>query len=114
MLNRESTVDFLADWAEVIDERVFRVYLHRCGMQSASSRATCVSQVRKCEILLQRDLFGNTEDDVEQLPQRLAQVCSGFRGLQKGGLAGSLNRFMEYAKSSMRKKYNSLEAINLV
>lgn len=114
LMNRGSTADFLADCVDELDERVFRVYLHKGGMLSASSRATCISQVRQCAALLKTDLFGKAEDDWEHLPQRLAQVCPDFRELQKGGVSRSLNRFMEYAKSSIRRKYNSLEALNIV
>ena len=113
-VERETTLDFLSDHVEDMDERVFRIYLHKSGMLSASSRATCVSQVRKCETLLHRDLFGNAEDDLAQLSERLVQESPGFSGIQKGGVARSLNRFIEYVKSSMHCKYNSLEALSVL
>lgn len=114
LVERETTLDFLSDHVEDMDERVFRIYLHKSGMLSASSRATCVSQVRKCETLLHRDLFGNAEDDLVQLSERVVQESPGFSGIQKGGVARSLNRFIEYVKSSMRCKYNSLEALSVL
>lgn len=113
-VERETTLDFLSDHVEDMDERVFRIYLHKSGMLSASSRATCVSQVRKCETLLHRDLFGNAEDELAQLSERLVQESPGFSGIQKGGVARSLNRFIEYVKSSMRCKYSGLEALSVL
>ena len=114
LVERETTLDFLSDHVEDMDERVFRIYLHKSGMLSASSRSTCVSQVRKCEALLHRDLFGNAEDDLAQLSERLVQESPGFTGIQKGGVARSLNRFIEYVKSSMRCKYSGLEALSVL
>ena len=114
MLNRESTVDFLADFAEELDARVFRIYLHRCGMVSASSRATCVSQVNRCAAKAKTDLFGNTEPESLCRSEQLLRTMDGFSEWQKGGVARSLSRFMEYAKSPIRQKYNSLEALSVL
>lgn len=114
MLNRESTVDFLADYADKIDERVFRIYLHGSGMVSASSRATCVSQVNQCAAKVKTDLFGNTDSESLRRSEHLLRVMDGFSEWQKGGVARSLSRFMEYAKSSTRCKYNGLEVLGVV
>ena len=114
LVNRESTADFLADCAEALDESAFRVYLHKTGVVNASSRSTCLAQVRRCAELLKRDLLGSPECDARGLHDEIIRICPDFPKMQKGGLSRSLNRFVEYAKSPMRKKYNGLEAINLV
>ena len=109
--NRESTVDFLADCVAEVDESVFRIYLHKTGVLNVSSRATCISQVRGCAALAEMDLFGNAVIDSQLLRERILRGCPDFLSVQKGGMARSLNRFLEYAVSSTRKKYNSLECL---
>ena len=114
LMNQASTEDFLADCWEDIDVRVFRIYLHKSGMVNASSRATCITHIRRCAALLGGDLFGNTQQESLHMAEQELRSLHGFSECQKGGVARSIKRFMEYTKSSMRQKYNRLDALGLV
>lgn len=111
MQNQESTADFLGDCIEAVDASAFQIYLHRLGMGNDSSRMTCMAHIHHCEAQLGDALIGDMEpDSVSRKVQALMSI-PGFSGLQKGGVAKSLERFLQYAQSSMRQKYSHLELL---